>query len=195
MLQSVRAGQAPPKECSAFQPPARMPRRIDPYPIMVLLGFVGLCLLVAVADAAMTEPGMRSWYPALRHPPGTPPGWVFPAVWIPLYVAMAVAAWRVWRWSPPDPRTGSAGPALRRRGLQLWGWQLAVNACWTPVFFGLHRPVAALGLIVALALLVALALRDFRRTDRIAALLMAPYLAWVCYAAWLNAGIAWLNPA
>ncbi len=162
---------------------------------MVLLGFVGLCLLVAVADAVMTEPGMRSWYPALRHPLGTPPGWVFPVVWIPLYVAMAVAAWRVWRWNAPDPRTTSDGPALRRRGLQLWGWQLAVNACWTPVFFGLHRPVAALGLIVALGLLVALALRDFRRTDRIAALLMAPYLAWVCYAAWLNAGIAWLNPA
>lgn len=181
-----------------------MPRRIDPHPIMVLLGFVGLCLLVATADALVTEPGVRHWYPMLRHPPGTPPGWVFPVVWIPLYVAMAVAAWRVWRWSPlnrmPDIVIGvigatPGGAALRRRGLQLWGWQLAVNSLWTPFFFGLHRPLAALAVIAALGLLVALTLRDFRRIDRIAGLLMAPYLAWICYAAWLNAGIAWLNPA
>ena len=198
MLQSHGAGLAQSQEYGAFQPPARMPRRIDPYPILALLGFVALCLLVAAADAAVTRPGMRGWYPTLRHPPGTPPGWVFPVVWIPLYVAMAVAAWRVWRWTPlerlPDRAAPFDGLSLRRRGLLLWSWQLAANACWTPVFFGLHRPVAALGLIAALGALVALGLRDFRRIDRVAGLLMAPYLAWICYAAWLNAGIAWLNP-
>ena len=168
---------------------------------MVLLGFIGLCLLVAGVDAALTEPGLQTWYPALRHPPGTPPGWVFPCVWIPLYVAMAVAVWRVWRRPVPGLRLVGAAPAvprapgLRRRGLQLWGWQLAFNAAWNPVFFGLHKPAAALGVILCLGLLVALTLRDFRRIDRIAGLLMAPYLAWVCYATWLNAGIVWLNPA
>lgn len=190
----------------AFQQPAHIPRRIDPRPLLALLGFVGLCLFVAGADAAVTEPGMRIWYPALRHPPGTPPGWVFPCVWIPLYVAMGVAAWRVWK--RPVGRLHLVGaarieaarrkprpPTLRQRGLQLWGWQLAVNALWTPVFFGLHKPLLALGLIVSLGVLVALTLRDFRRVDRIAALLMAPYLAWLCYATWLNAGIAWLNAA
>lgn len=167
---------------------------------MALIGFVGLCLLVAAADAALTEPGMRGWYPALRHPPGTPPDWLFPVVWIPLYLAMAVAAWRVWRRSPVlrFRITGAAAAtdpaALRRRGLLLWGWQLAVNAAWTPVFFGLHRPGPALAVITGLALLVVLTLRDFGRVDRTATLLMAPYLAWVCYAFWLNAGIAWLNP-
>jgi tryptophan-rich sensory protein len=29
--------------------------------------------------------------------------------------------------------------------------------------------------------------------ERAAAALMAPYLAWLCYAGWLNAGIWWLN--
>ena len=167
---------------------------------MALIGFVGLCLLVAAADAALTETGMRAWYPTLRHPPGTPPDWLFPVVWIPLYLAMAVAAWRVWRPAKLRFRiAGGAGAidrgALRRRGLLLWGWQLAVNAAWTPVFFGLHRPVPALAVIAGLAGLVALTVRDFRHVDRLAALLMAPYLAWVCYAFWLNAGIAWMNPA
>ncbi len=184
----------------AFQSPARSPRRFNPRPILALIGFVGLCLLVAGADAALTEPGMRGWYPTLHHPPGTPPDWLFPAVWIPLYVAMAVAAWRVWRRVPVlrFPIAGGAATtgrdALRRRGLLLWGWQLAVNAAWTPVFFGLHRPGPALAVIAGLAALVALTMRDFRHVDRAATLLMAPYLAWVCYAFWLNAGIAWLNP-
>jgi tryptophan-rich sensory protein len=167
---------------------------------MVLIGFVGLCLLVATADAVLTEPGMRGWYPALRHPPGTPPNWLFPVVWIPLYVAMGIAAWRIWRRTPNgQSRIAGFGSltqraALRRRGLLLWAWQLAFNAIWTPVFFGLHRPVPALAIIVALALLIALTLHDFGRIDRIATLLMTPYLVWVCYACWLNAGIAWLNP-
>ena len=179
---------------------------------MVLIGLLALCLLVAVADAAVTEPGMRTWYPSLRHPIGTPPGWLFPVVWVPIYVVIAVAAWRIWRWNPLDrsrvavlpPRAGASavlggfvpgGLALRRRGLQLWGWQLCANALWTPFFFGLHRPLAALGLLLSLGVLVGLTLRDFRRLDRLAGLMMAPYLAWVCYAVWLNAGIAWLNPA
>ena len=48
---------------------------------------------------------------------------------------------------------------------------------------------------MSLGLLIGLTLRDFSKLDRLAALMMAPYLAWVCYAVWLNAGIAWLNPA
>ncbi len=185
---------------------------------MVLIGFVGLCLLVALADMAVTQRGIRSWYPSLRHPIGTPPAWVFPVVWIPIYVVMAIAAWRIWRWNPLDrlrdaslPATPAAsrpianrlvpgrlvpgGLALRRRGLQLWGWQLGANALWTPFFFGLHRPLAALAVILSLGLLIGLTLRDFRKLDRPAGLMMAPYLVWVCYAGWLNAGIAWLNPA
>lgn len=182
-----------------------MPRRIDPRPILVLFGFLGLCLTVAAAEAALAARGMRNWYPTLRQPPGAPPDWLLPAAWIPLSVAMAVAAWRVWRWNPlsrlpdlvlqlrPAGRRRS-GPVLRRRGLLLWGWQLGIGALWPPLFFGLHRPVAAFELILGLTLLVALMLRDFHRIDRVAALLMAAYLGWLCYAAWLNAGIAWLNP-
>jgi translocator protein len=163
----------------------------------MLLGFVGLCLLVAAADAAVTEPGMRNWYPHLRHPPGTPPNWAFPVVWIPLYVMIAVAAWRIWRAGAratlsfrPD-----AVPLLRicRRGLRLWGLQLLVNALWTPVFFGLHRPWAALAVMLALIGVLCLVLRDFGRIDRVATVLMAPVLLWVLFACWLNAGVAWLN--
>ena len=68
--------------------------------------------------------------------PAPPPGWLFGPVWTTLYVMIGAAAWLVWR------RTGG-----RQRGaLRLWGWQLLVNAAWSPAFFGLHSP--ALGLFI-----------------------------------------------
>lgn len=129
----------------------------------------------------LTVPNIAHWYAVLPHPVGTPPNWLFGPVWTVLYALMAVAAWRVWL------RPGG------RRALSIWGWQLAVNAAWTPVFFALHRPGAALAVIVALNVLIALTIAVFRRIDRIAALMMAPYLAWTLYAAYLNAGFWWLN--
>ncbi len=162
-----------------------MPRRSLPHPIMVLIGLLLLCLSVAALAALITRPAMQGWYPTLRQPPGTPPRWIFPLVWVPLYLAMAVAAWRVWRSDRRPPR---------HRSLQLWGWQLFFNALWTPVFFGLHKTQTATAIMLFLCVLVSLMLRDFRRVDRAACILMTPYLAWVCYATWLTAGIAWLNP-
>lgn len=129
----------------------------------------------------LTVPNVTHWYALLPHPVGTPPNAVFGPVWTGLYILMAVAAWRVW-----------LRPASRR-ALSLWGWQLAANAAWSPVFFALHRPGVALGIIAVLNVLIAATIAAFRRIDRIATLLMAPYLAWTLYAAYLNAGFWWLN--
>ncbi len=120
---------------------------------MVLIGFVGLCLLVALADMAVTQRGIRGWYPSLRHPIGTPPAWVFPVVWVPIYVVMAVAAWRVWRWNPLDrlrdaslPATPAASRPVASRPvpgrLVREGWRSAAAGCssgagsWRPTRSG-----------------------------------------------------------
>lgn len=151
------------------------------WPGLALVGFIGLGLLVGAAAGALTAGSIGGWYAALIHPPGTPPNALFGPVWSVLYVLMGVAAWRIWRLV-------QAGPALR-----LWGWQLAVNAAWTPVFFGLHRPLAALGVLVLLLVLLGLTIRRFATIDRPAAALLVPYLLWSLYALYLNAGICWLN--
>jgi len=153
-------------------------------PGWALIGFVGLCLLVGAAGGAITAPAVRGWYLSLSRPPGTPPDFVFAPVWTTLYVAMGVAAWLVWR--------RGKGEEIRA-ALRLWGWQLALNALWSPVFFGLHLPGAALVVLLGLLGLIVATLRVFLRIDPWAALLMAPYLAWVCYATYLNAGFWWLN--
>jgi tryptophan-rich sensory protein len=152
-------------------------------PILALVGFVGLCLLVGGADAALVTEALRGWYPALTAPPGTPPSWVFAPVWTTLYVMIGVAGWLVWR------RAGAARP------LRLWGWQLAANAMWMPAFFGLHNPPLALAVIVVLLVLIAVTMRSFAKLNRPAMWLMLPYLLWTGFATYLNTGFWWLNPA
>jgi tryptophan-rich sensory protein len=71
--------------------------------------------------------------------------------------------------------------------------QLFLNLAWTPVFFGLHQMEAALGVIVLLWIFIALTIRSFAESSRPAAILLVPYLLWVSYATYLNAGYAYLN--
>jgi tryptophan-rich sensory protein len=97
---------------------------------------------------------------------------------------MGVAAWLVWRH--PDS-------ARRRIALQLFAAQLALNALWSPLFFGAERPGWALAEIVVLLVAVATTLVLFLRVDRVAGLLLVPYLAWVAFATVLNASIAAMN--
>jgi tryptophan-rich sensory protein len=151
--------------------------------VLALVGFVGLCLLVAAADGSIVAGAARGWYLSLNRPPGTPPNWVFAAVWTLLYAMIGLAAWLVWR------RT------VGTRALRLWGWQLAANAFWTPAFFALHSPPLAFAICLVLLGLIALTLRAFLPLRPAAAWLMAPYLAWTGYVTYLTAGFWWLNPS
>lgn len=154
--------------------------------MLALIGFMGFCLLVGMASGGITQTSVRTWYPSLTAPPGTPPNWVFPVVWTALYLMMGLSAWLVWRRLGPAPSRGHAA-------LRLWGWQLLLNALWTPAFFGARS--TGLGLVVILPLLAAvlLTVRAFWRMDRVAAALLLPYAAWVSYATYLNFGFWWLN--
>jgi translocator protein len=143
-----------------------------------------LCLLIGGINAAVTEPNIADWYAHLRHPAGTPPDWAFPVAWTLLYLAMAVAAWLVWRRETHG---------LRNRALLLWSGQLALNALWTPFVFGLHMLLAGVVVIAALLAAILATTVNFYRIDRRACLLMLPYAGWVAYACWLSFGLWWLN--
>jgi len=149
--------------------------------LLALASWLVVCFGVA-SLGALFMPG--EWYASLRKPSWNPPGWVFGPVWSALYTMMAVAAWMVWQ------RGGFAG---QRRALGFFLVQLALNAAWTPLFFGLHWPAVAFAEILLLWLAIAATLVVFRRTSRAAAWLLAPYLAWVGFAAVLNFTLWRLN--
>ena len=127
---------------------------------------------------------MGDWYAALHKPSWNPPPWVFGPAWTFLYITMAVAAWLVWR---------EGGWKAQRRALGLFIVQWFLNALWTPLFFGAHRPGVAFGEIVLLWLAIAATLVAFWRVKKAAGLLLVPYLAWVSFAAALNFTIWRLN--
>jgi len=118
------------------------------------------------------------WYASLVKPSWNPPNAIFGPVWTVLYVLMGVAAWLVWR------RAGFAGTGGAALGLFVV--QLVLNALWSYLFFGLHRPGIALLDIVVLWVAILIVMVLFWREDRVAGALMLPYLAWVGFASFLN---------
>jgi tryptophan-rich sensory protein len=148
-------------------------------PLVTFVLFIVLVLGGGTLIGFMTLPG--EWYAGLAKPPFNPPNWIFAPVWMLLYIMVAVAGWRTWQREP-----GSSAMAM-------WFIQLALNFMWPPVFFGAHRIGAALVAIVALlAIVLAFIFMRWPR-DRVAALLFAPYAAWVAFATLLNGAIYRLN--
>ena len=147
-----------------------------------LLGFL-LAVAAAAAFGARFS-AASGWYVALKKPSFQPPAWLFAPTWTVLYVLMAVSALRVWKTPPSN---------WRRLALGLWAVQVALNAKWSWLFFGEHRPRTALVDLCALLLSVVGYTVAAARTDRPAAWMVAPYVAWLCFAGVLNLEIVLLN--
>ena len=95
----------------------------------------------------------------------------------------------------PDDAHGAHFLAIddteRQNAVFLLQW--ALNALWTPLFFGLHRPGWALADILVLLAAILATMRAFWQVDRPAALLLLPYAAWVAFASVLNSTIWRMN--
>jgi benzodiazapine receptor len=150
------------------------------HPWLGLIVVVVICFAVAALGGVATAANIPGWYAGLAKPSWTPPDWVFGPVWSVLYLSMAVAAWLVWR------RDGLAGASVP---MTLFGVQLALNAAWTWLFFGLHSPAAALVDIVLLWGAIAATTVTFWQRSAAAGILFVPYLTWVGFASVLNFAI------
>jgi benzodiazapine receptor len=150
--------------------------------VLGLAVFLAASALVAWLGAVATVSNVNGWYVGAYKAPWSPPNWVFGPVWTLLYIAMAVAAWLVWR-----RRTERTAPALVAYGIQL-----LLNLLWTPVFFGLYPVMGTaalwLGFAVIIALIVAVTVTVlfFGPISRAAGLLLLPYISWLVFAASLN---------
>lgn len=151
---------------------------------MSVLGLV-VWLVLSFSAAALGGffmPG--DWYASLKKPSWNPPGWIFGPVWSALYTMMGVAAWMVWK---------RGCFAAQRWPLTAFLFQLALNALWSPLFFGLREPGWAFAEIILLWLAISWTISEFWRTHRVAAGLLIPYLAWVSFATVLNGTLWRLN--
>ena len=145
-----------------------------------------LCLSAGWVGSLATREAIPQWYAGLIKPAYNPPSWAFGVVWPILYMLMGIALAMVL----------SAGMDRRevRIAAAVFGIQLALNAAWSLIFFGMQRIDWALFEIVLLWLAILITLYLFYRISKGAAALLVPYLLWVSFAILLNAGFWHLNP-
>ena len=152
-------------------------KKYRPFVLSILLA-----LAVGGIGGLATQRGLPI-YEQLTKPPLTPPALLFPVVWTLLYTFMGVGAALVWKTSGP----------LRTRALTVYAVQLMFNCLWSVLFFGFQAYLPALFWLLVLWLLIVTMVVLFYRVNPIAGVLQIPYLLWVSFAAYLNAGIWWLN--
>lgn len=152
----------------------------------LFLGFVISALLIGYVGSLVTMPAIGEWYRTLALPPLNPPSSVFGPVWTTLYILMGIAAFRIFIYASRAPRTAA-------KALTFYAIQLLVNLSWSFAFFGLRSPEAGLAVIGILLLMIVWMMLLFFRIDRVAGALIIPYVAWVSFATYLNAGIMALN--
>ncbi|QDS99792.1 TspO/MBR family protein [Adhaeretor mobilis] len=146
--------------------------------------WLSLGVFLVISGAAITIGQFYppdAWFDSLAKPFFNPPSWVFPVVWTPLYMLIAISGWLLWRHAPKSLAMG------------FWGAQMILNVLWTIVFFGYHRPGWALIEIVLLWSAIGATILSARSASRTAAILFLPYWVWVGFATLLNAAFWWLN--
>ena len=138
-------------------------------PLLVILTAV----IGSIANININADG---WYEELVKSPLNPPGYVFGIVWPILYLLMGIvsffAAEKIWK---------------------LFIIQLALNAAWSWIFFYYQLPIIALLDIALLMLVNAMILNNLKSFSRALFLLYLPYMLWLCFAAFLNVSIIYLN--
>lgn len=146
---------------------------------------IAICEMAGSVGSVFTAPSIATWYATLIKPTLNPPAWVFGPVWTTLFALMGAAVFLVWRTGLSSARVKIA--------LAIFAVQLMLNTLWSIIFFGLHSPGGAFIEIVALWIAIVTTIIVFAKISRPAAWLLAPYLAWVSFAAYLNYAIWVLN--
>jgi tryptophan-rich sensory protein len=140
-------------------------------------------IAVNAIGALVTEIG--PWYRSLRKPSWQPPDWLFGPAWT---LILGLAAWAgvvAWEHAPD-----AAG---RTRVIALFAANATLHIFWSPLFFRWKRPDLALREVVFLWLSILALIIGLAPFSTTASWLLAPYLAWVTFAAWLNLTIVRLN--
>lgn len=139
-------------------------------------------IVVMGLGGLMTE--RSPWFQSLAQPDWQPPGWLFGPVWAVILALTLTAFVVAWRRAPRSARSTL---------VSAYGVNALLNALWTPLFFQLQRPDWALLDVALLWASIVVLIVTSARHAAVAGLLLAPYLAWVSFAALLNLEIVRLN--
>ena len=150
--------------------------------IKSILKAVAIPLSVGILSGFLTKDAMEM-FETMTQPPLSPPGWIFPVVWTILYTLMGLSSWLIYK-------SGGEG---KEEALSLYFYQLVVNFLWPIFFFSFGWYFVSLLWLLLLWFLVIKMILSFYKISPVAAYLNIPYLIWLTFAAYLNAGVWLLN--
>ncbi len=125
-------------------------------------------------------------YKTVAKPPLAPPPIVFPIAWTALYILMAVSFARAFAANEENKKE-------QDKSLALYCGNIFMNFAWPIIFFNFRAFLPALIWLAGLFGVVAAMTANFGRKEKINAYLLVPYLLWLAFAGYLNAGIVCMN--
>ncbi|MBS1934950.1 MAG: tryptophan-rich sensory protein [Bacteroidetes bacterium] len=140
-------------------------------------------VLLGFSSGLFTVTEINTWYVHLAKPSWNPPNWLFAPVWTTLYILIGISFGLIW---------SSANPA-KAKAMSIFIVQFVLNLLWSFLFFKLHDIGFAMLEVWVLFILILLTVIFAARINRVAALLLLPYLFWVLFASTLNSTIWLLN--
>ena len=147
-----------------------------------LLFFLAFSFGASAWGGFVTSIYKEPWYSTLAKPSFNPPDYIFPSIWVFLYVTMAFGVWLIWINSKKTEKV-----------IYIYFIHLFFNASWSVGFFSLHQIFLSLVFIVKILLLVLWLIKLYYPVNKLSSFLMVPYLAWLVFAFILNLNILLLN--
>ena len=144
-----------------------------------------ICQAVGIVSGLLTRDEMTTWFSNLQKPSWNPPASIFGPVWTILYLLMGISLALIWTSNAPETQ--------KLRAELTFALQLFLNFMWSILFFKCHSPLFALIDIFLMLIVILMTIGRFARISKLAAWLLIPYLAWVCFATVLNYKIWMLN--
>lgn len=145
---------------------------------------IAVPLAVGFLSSFLTRGGTRL-FETIQKPVISPPAWLFPVVWTILYTLMGISSYLI--------LTSNAEKEKITEAISVYAYQLTVNFLWPTLFFSFQWFFVSFLWIVLLIFLVAAMIRKFYEIRKLSAYLNIPYLVWLCFAAYLNLAIWWMN--
>lgn len=128
-----------------------------------------------------TFSAIPTWYATLVRPVFAPPNWVFGPVWTILYTLIGISLYLIW--------------TNKKESLKLFLFHLFLNAIWSPIFFGARNLGLALLVIVVMDITLVIIIKNFYKINKMAGIVLVPYLLWIGFATVLNFSFWQLNPS
>ena len=147
-----------------------------------LIFVCGITLAAGLLGGFLARNSFAS-YEALQKPPLAPAGFIFPIVWVALYLLMGLAAYFI----------GEEKSDESKKALTTFVFYMVLNFLWPTAFFKKGAFLGALLLVAGQLVLICACIFSYYRIDRKAAYLLVPTAVWSLFAFYLNLGFLVLN--